>query len=188
MVQRITALERAASMRNPALPASLPIAIGEGGTGAITVADALANLGIEEWQTYSPTLGVWTLGTTGSSRSHEYMRIGKTVWVKDYITFGTGATFGIATPSGPTLTLPTAAEDGSSGLMFMEGVVSLTLTSSLYLVKWRSTGGSGMIAQPVIGNGGAASQWTQVSNFTNAAPVTWAAGTVLRRCGFYVEN
>ena len=128
------------------------------------------------WVDYTPTLAGFAIGNgTIDSR---YMRIGKTVFVEDHITFGAGATFG----SAPTLTLPSAVAAGYSSLTWMDGTAQTSLNSTMAIIKWRWNG-TATVGHTVTASG----TYAAIGTMSSTAPITFASGSVLTRYGFYEE-
>ena len=128
------------------------------------------------WVDYTPTLAGFAIGAgTIDSR---YMRIGKTVFVDDRITFGAGATFG----SAPTLTLPSSVASGYSSLTWMDGTAQTSLNSTMAIIKWRWNG-TATVGHTVTASG----IYAAIGTMSSTAPITFASGSVLTRYGFYEE-
>ena len=129
------------------------------------------------WADYTPTLAGFAIGNgTIDSR---FFRTGKLVFVDDRITFGSTSTFG----SSPTLTLPSAAVSGSSGLLWFDGTAQTSTSSGFYLIRWRSTGGSNTSAQTIV----TSTAYASMGGLSSTVPLAWGASTVLTRRGFYEE-
>ena len=127
------------------------------------------------WADYTPTLAGFAIGNgTIDSR---FFRTGKLVFVDDRITFGSTSTF---VGGSPTLTLPSDAASGSGGYVWFDGTAQETVSTGLWLVKWRSTGTNGTLSRRVSSSG-------ELLALSSIAPFTWASGNILTRRGFYEE-
>ena len=128
------------------------------------------------WVDHTPTLAGFAIGNgTISSR---FFRAGKLVCVEDHITFGSTSTFGAA----PTLTLPSAVASGHSSLTWMDGTAQTSLNSTMAIIKWRWNG-TATVGHTVTASG----TYAAIGTMSSTAPITFAAGSVLTRYGFYEE-
>jgi hypothetical protein len=133
----------------------------------------------QAWTAYTPT---WTLFTIGNAtQAFYYYQVGKAVFVKGSVTFGSTTAVGTPASPGPTFTLPvtsvtypnTAVGWGQASLRD-EG--TNTFQGELW---WRSTTTAAVRASSVSG--------TLLANsiLSNTAPFTWATGDSIHVSFFY---
>lgn len=128
------------------------------------------------WQTWSPTLANLTIGN-GTSE-YKYTQIGKTVFFRAIIIFGSSSSMGTS----PTITLPVTAAtyagtDGNqlgvavirnSGVAFYEGsLMFVNTTTALF---------------QVVGTG---STYATETGITATVPISWAVNDSIQVQGYY---
>ena len=130
------------------------------------------------WTAYTPTLGGtgWAIGN--GTATGAYCQVGKLVFFRAEITFGSTSTFGAAAAS--TITGPVNAKSGINGNHNLMVNLLDTSTGAEYFAWCRTTASSPLTV--VISYLGTSSQRSDINS---TIPFTWATGDRIQLTGFY---
>lgn len=130
--------------------------------------------GTGAWTPYTPALGGsgWAIGN--GSTSGAYIQIGKTVYFRAVVLFGSTSSY--STTADPTVTLPvTCNTDSTSHAQMNLRMIRNTVGNYQGLILFNAT----WIALYYLGNG---FTWSGIRSTT---PATWQSGDVWWMNGFY---
>ena len=133
----------------------------------------------QAWTAYTPT---WTLFTIGNAtQSFYYYKVGKAVFVKGSVTFGSTTAVGGPTSPGPTFTLPVTSvtypnTTAGWGQVSLRDEGTNTYQGELW---WRSTTTAAVRAASVSGS------YLISSILSNTVPYTWVATDSIHVSFFY---
>ena len=125
------------------------------------------------WKSYTPTLGVWTLGS--STLTGSYLKVGRFCAVEIDLTLN-GAT---TTGSNPTFTLPFAAETGVYSCNAILNDAGVDTYIAAMVINTAAAGGGVCYPQALLTSGTYLAQ----RNVTNTVPFTWGNGDQIRTIG-----
>jgi len=141
------------------------------------LADATVGKFGAAWESWTPTLANWAIGTGGSaSLVARYMQTGKTIHFVLNATLGTS---GQSMGSNPTFTLPTASTSAANQFILQIVIGSTPYTGMAAVLGSVSTTVATIYANIVSGSN------VTRGSITATVPATWGAGSIIRISGTY---
>jgi hypothetical protein len=125
------------------------------------------------WTSYTPTLGVWTLGS--STLTGSYLKVGRFCAVEIDLTLN-GAT---TTAGNPTFTLPFAAETGLYSCNASLNDAGVGNYFGAMVINTAAAGGGICFPQALL----ASATYLSQSGVSNTVPFTWGNGDQIRTQG-----
>jgi len=143
---------------------------------AVTPAKLLAGTGSGwAWTTYSPTLSNITIGN--GTVVARYIQIGKNVFARITITFGSTSSMGTS----PTITLPVTAISGYASGAESYGTLQILHVGNYVALGILIVGSTTTVTAAALS---ASNTYLQNVNITSTVPFTWGAGDALY---FYIQ-